>query len=159
MRALAIALCLLVCAPACGRHPSSSLRQTLGLQNAKHGYGPGDCVTWPAMADRPASIGRTAKVDCGEPHRMELVGASLLPAGPYPAPDVLAGATADICAPMLALRSTSGTHVDTDRYHVVAIPPTADTWQRGDRTLWCGLESGDAAPPTEGRVLPPPRSG
>jgi hypothetical protein len=107
-------------------------------------YEPGDCATW-----NPSSgTADTQVVDCSQPHLIEMAGSVDLHDDPtvgrtYPNEQAWDVIIARSCDPVVATHF--GGAVDPNgRWRVSAIHPREDGWAQGDRTVWCGLISGDA---------------
>lgn len=109
---------------------------------------PGTCLTWSLdAADRVTSFDA---VDCAEPHRFEVAGRidlSVIPGfgedAPLPVSTELAPVGADRCLPLIS-RYAGGREVDPGgRFTGLVVPPSADGWDAGDRSVLCGVAAAE----------------
>lgn len=91
----------------------------------------GDC-----LADIPDSsrVLTVRTVTCDQPHKGEVFAVLPLPEGDFPGDTTVLKYT-DRCAPALARQAPQATN-DPD-LTLFVLYPTADSWQRGDRTVTC----------------------
>jgi putative regulator of septum formation len=91
----------------------------------------GDCF---AELPKGARISSVDTISCDRPHVAEVAGVVTIPDGPYPG-DSGFGAYGKQCKDSLA--SYSPTAVLDPDVDLAIMPPTQDSWQRGDREMVC----------------------
>ncbi len=91
----------------------------------------GDC-----LADIPDSsrVLYVKTVSCDQPHKGEVFAVLPLPDGDFPGDAAVVEYT-DKCAPALADHAPDAT--ENSEVQLFVLYPTADSWQRGDRTVTC----------------------
>jgi hypothetical protein len=107
----------------------------------------GDCATWDQTVDEaPATI-----VDCDEPHLIELVESRRVgdDFDHYPTDAEWEYLEATLCGPVVERHL--GARVDPQGLYAAGSTfPTADSWERGERAINCGvIRRGDAASPQQ----------
>jgi hypothetical protein len=110
---------------------------TTSLEFDWESYEPGECLDWALDGPRQS----TDRVDCTDPHRMEVIGSVAL--------DDLAERPAD-WGPVVDERCTPLVEpylgrvlAPDDRLVLHWIHPLEDAWDDGIRELWCGLAARD----------------
>lgn len=127
-----------------------------GAAHSAHSVAPfstaaaGDCLTW---SFTPAGdINRFEQTDCAAPHRFEVTTRENLGAYPSsefgpdaPPPDLTRQAQLreELCY-QPAIAYLNGVYDPHGRYSVAPILPPPGAWEKGDRTMLCGLQSTDA---------------
>lgn len=121
----------------------------------------GSCLTWQVAED--GTISAFEQADCNGEHRFEVSlrqdlatypTAEFGPEAPMPNQTRQAQLREELCG-VGTLRYLGGKYDPNGRYSIAPILPPADAWQRGDRTMLCGLqETNRAGEPilTAGRV-------
>lgn len=121
----------------------------------------GSCLTWQVAED--GTISAFEQADCNGEHRFEVSlrqdlatypTAEFGPEAPMPNQTRQAQLREELCGAG-TLRYLGGQYDPNGRYSIAPILPPADAWQRGDRTMLCGLqETNRAGEPilTSGRV-------
>ena len=121
----------------------------------------GSCLTWRVGPD--GAITDFEQADCAGEHRFEVSlrqdlatypTAEFGPDAPMPNQTRQAQLREELCGAG-TLRYLSGKYDPNGRYSIAPILPPADAWQRGDRTMLCGLQETDRAGEpvlTSGRV-------
>ena len=121
----------------------------------------GSCLTWRVGPD--GAITGFEQADCAGEHRFEVSlrqdlatypTAEFGPDAPMPNQTRQAQLREELCGAG-TLRYLSGKYDPNGRYSIAPILPPADAWQRGDRTMLCGLQETDRAGEpvlTSGRV-------
>lgn len=121
----------------------------------------GSCLTWQVGPD--GAITDFEQADCAGEHRFEVSlrqdlatypTAEFGPDAPMPNQTRQAQLREELCGAG-TLRYLSGKYDPNGRYSIAPILPPADAWQRGDRTMLCGLQETDRAGEpvlTSGRV-------
>ncbi|GGG79423.1 septum formation family protein [Corynebacterium pelargi] len=114
----------------------------------------GSCLTW---TDKDGTISDFEQTDCAGPHRFEVSSRENLAS--YPSAEFGADAPMPDLARQAQLREElcfnptvaylGGTFDLNGKYSIAPILPPQEAWERGDRTLLCGLQSTDA----EGNVI------
>lgn len=108
----------------------------------------GDCLTW--AADSP---GEPTSADCAQPHRFEVAGvldtsqiptAEFSTAAPWPGVDRFAQIRDENC-PVIVDRYLGGTLDPQGRFAPGLMFPSKAEWERGVRSLRCGIEQPGAA--------------
>ena len=111
----------------------------------------GSCLTWQVGQD--GSISNFEQADCAGEHRFEVSLREDLatyptsefgPEAPMPNQTRQAQLREELCGAG-TLRYLSGKYDPNGRYSIAPILPPADAWQRGDRTMLCGLQETDRA--------------
>lgn len=111
----------------------------------------GTCITWDTAPDGRAS--NFSRVDCATPHRFEVATREDLSAYPtsefgptaaMPDKDRQARLTAELCeGPTMSY--LNGALDPEGRYSISPILPPVASWEKGDRTMLCGVMVPDAA--------------
>lgn len=121
----------------------------------------GSCLTWDVAED--GTISHFEQADCAGPHRFEVAQREDL--ATYPTsefgPDAAmpnqtrqAQLREELCG-AATVRYLDGRYDPSGRYSIAPILPPAPSWERGDRTMLCGLQETDRAGEpilTSGRV-------
>lgn len=109
----------------------------------------GSCLTWDVAAD--GTVTSFEQADCQGPHRFEVSLREDLgtyptsefgPAAPMPSQTRQAQLREELCG-AATLRYLDGKFDPTGRYSIAPILPPAPAWERGDRTMLCGLQETD----------------
>jgi hypothetical protein len=74
---------------------------------------------------------------CGESHQYELIHVGSMPSGAYPNDAVMAAWLGGNCVP--AFEAYLGITYDLSRYDISWFQPTADGWDKGDRSVQCAV--------------------
>ena len=109
----------------------------------------GSCLTWEVKDD--GSISNFEQADCEGPHRFEVALREDL--GTYPTsefgPDAAmpsqtrqAQLREELCG-AATVRYLDGKYDPNGRYSIAPILPPASAWEKGDRTMLCGLQETD----------------
>lgn len=106
-------------------------------------YEPGDCVSW------ESSLGTadTDAVDCDTPHLFQVAGSIDLGdveaiGRDYPDADGWQVVTDRDCGPVV--NAHLGAPLDPNgRWRLGIMHPTQQSWDLGDRTVWCGVKAND----------------
>ncbi|GAA4864487.1 septum formation family protein [Saccharopolyspora cebuensis] len=109
----------------------------------------GTCLTW-----RSADASDIGKIGCERPHLFEVTGkadlaAQFPPNAPYPPTEQWQQLKMDHCT-QVARNFLGGRFDPNGKFGVGAFTPSEESWQRGDRTLFCGLQQ----PGPSGRLHP-----
>jgi hypothetical protein len=104
-------------------------------------YQPGDCVRWDQRKHGPDTRD-TQVVPCDEPHLIEITGRATAPDAPSFPPEsewdriIQSGDCGRQATAYL------GGELDPyGRFNVGAIRPSRESWNDGDREMWCGLQA------------------
>ncbi|MHD0159701.1 septum formation family protein [Corynebacterium diphtheriae] len=108
----------------------------------------GACLTW---ADNGGKVSKFEQTDCASEHRFEVSSREDLNA--YPSkefsnnaakPDLTRQAQLreELCLSP-TLQYLGGTYDPLGRYSIASILPPQDAWEKGDRTLLCGVQATD----------------
>ena len=109
----------------------------------------GSCLTWEVGPD--GSISGFEQADCAGPHRFEVSLREDLgtyptsefgPTAPMPSQTRQAQLREELCG-AATLRYLDGVYDPTGRYSIAPILPPAAAWEKGDRTMLCGLQETD----------------
>ncbi|MGC5629462.1 septum formation family protein [Georgenia sp. Z1344] len=95
----------------------------------------GDCLTAAALADRS---GMTVVVPCDEPFQVQVVGETTLAGDTWPGETAILRQSAETCSRIVDSEAPPGL-ADVGEVDVVALPPTAETFADGDRTILCAV--------------------
>lgn len=121
----------------------------------------GSCLTWDVAED--GTISHFEQADCAGPHRFEVAQREDLatyptsefgPEADMPNQTRQAQLREELCG-AATVRYLDGRYDPTGRYSIAPILPPAPAWERGDRTMLCGLQETDRAGEpilTSGRV-------
>ena len=113
--------------------------------------GEGSCLNWTVNEDGVAMDFQ--QTSCAEPHRFEVSAREDLATYPSsefgenaPRPDITRQAQLreELCR-NVTLHYLDGKLDPSGRFSVASILPPADSWQKGDRTLLCGLQAADSS--------------
>lgn len=111
----------------------------------------GSCLTWETAAD--GTISKFEQADCAGEHRFEVSlrqdlatypTAEFGPDAPMPNQTRQAQLREELCG-AATLHYLGGKFDPNGRYSIAPILPPADAWERGDRTMLCGLQETDRA--------------
>lgn len=115
----------------------------------------GSCLTWDEQGE-DGQIASLREVPCGEAHRFEVAG--IIDLSMYPSHHFATGANPlsdkqveslrlGLCRPLVDSYLPQGLD-PAGRFRVGILRPDVDAWNRGDRTLVCGVESTNPTIPT-----------
>lgn len=111
--------------------------------------GVGDCLTTEAFQERTAEAELVA---CDEPHGVQVVAELEVGTDSYPGSGVLRQQAVQRCESLavtgLAAETVAGTALD-----VLAVTPTEESFDEGDRTILCVVAAGDEDDPLRGTLL------
>lgn len=101
----------------------------------------GDCFDLPADTD--TTVERVRAVPCPDPHDNEVYLAFVMSDGPFPGAPSMAEEAEVRCFD--AFESFVGADYFESTLEFFSIRPTSDSWEDGDRTVYCVLNSRDRA--------------
>lgn len=110
----------------------------------------GACLTWDVNGD--GSITGFGETPCENEHRFEVSAREDLntyptrefgPDAPPPNPTRQAQLREELCQ-TASIRYLNGRYDPSGRYSIAPILPPAEAWERGDRTMLCGLQETDS---------------
>ena len=103
-------------------------------------YRPGDCVKWDQRPDGPGTRD-TDIVPCDQPHLIEITGRTVAPDAPaYPPQSEWDRLIQSGDCAAQAKAYLGGVLDPYGRFGIGAISPSLESWNAGDREIWCGLE-------------------
>ena len=110
----------------------------------------GTCLTWDVGAD--GAVTGFTETDCNNEHRFEVSSredlntyptAEFGPNAQAPNPTRQAQLREELCQ-TASVRYLNGRYDPAGRYSIAPILPPAEAWERGDRTMLCGLQETDS---------------
>ncbi|UUA89326.1 septum formation family protein [Corynebacterium genitalium ATCC 33030] len=110
----------------------------------------GTCLTWESQED--GSISGFTETPCDNEHRFEVTAREDLntyptqefgPDAPPPNPTRQAQLREELCQ-TASIRYLNGRYDPSGRYSIAPILPPVEAWERGDRTMLCGLQETDS---------------
>ena len=128
--------------------PSSDASSTTTTQPefVLKSFDAGDCATWDQT--KPGAVAHI--VDCSEPHLIELVSTKRVDDmfDHYPTEDEWRFVDATVCAPVVE-RYLKSPIDPSGRYYAGGVRPTEESWDRGDRSVDCGITLNQESGPDE----------
>lgn len=105
----------------------------------------GDCVSEIATDTQNSEKVATEAtvVDCSAPHRYEMVGNGQSTAATYTEADT-DSEISTVCKPLMS--SYVGSPAKAEDYRILAVAPSQETWDQGDRTFVCFAQKPDGSP-------------
>lgn len=109
----------------------------------------GDCLLLADLAGAPppgeeGQVEQIPTVACDQPHDAEVLLAYELPEGPFPGQDVIDGVVDTQCLPQF--RTYVGVdYEESERFQILTVYPTEDSWSVGDREVLCIVHTADGA--------------
>jgi hypothetical protein len=101
----------------------------------------GDCFDLPA--DVESTVERVRALPCPDPHDHEVYLALVLADGPFPGAPSMAEEAEDRC--LEAFEPFVGADYFESGLELFSIRPTPESWEDGDRTVYCVLGSRDGS--------------
>jgi hypothetical protein len=103
-------------------------------------YQPGHCVKWDQRKGGPGTRD-TDIVPCDQPHLIEITGRTVAPDAPaYPPESEWDRVIQSGDCAAQAKAYVGGVLDPYGRYGIGAIRPSRESWNSGDREIWCGLQ-------------------
>ena len=119
--------------------PGETTSTTFTLERLN--YRPGDCVKWDQRKDGPGTRD-TSIVPCDQLHLIEITGRTVVPDAPaYPPESEWTRLTQSGDCAAQAKAYLGGVLDPYGRFGIGAIHPSLESWNDGDREMWCGLEA------------------
>ena len=105
----------------------------------------GDCVSDIATdtQDSQKVATEATVVDCSTPHQYEMVGTGDTTASTFSEADT-STEMSKICEPLVT--SYVGSPSKANSYRILAVTPSQETWDQGDRTFVCFAQNSDKSP-------------
>jgi hypothetical protein len=118
--------------------PGATTSTTFTLERLT--YRPGDCVKWDQRKDGPGTRD-TDVVACDQPHLIEITGRTVASDAPAYPPESEWDRLIQSGDCAAQAKAYLGGVVDPyGRFGVGAIRPSLESWNAGDREMWCGLQ-------------------
>ena len=105
----------------------------------------GDCISDIATdtQDSQKVATEATVVDCSTPHQYEMVGTGDTTASTFSEADT-STEMSKICEPLVT--SYVGSPSKANSYRILAVTPSQETWDQGDRTFVCFAQNSDKSP-------------
>jgi len=115
--------------------------KTVSIEDLKAG----DCISDIATdtQDSQKVATEATVVDCSTPHQYEMVGTGDTTASTFSEADT-STEMSKICEPLVT--SYVGSPSKANSYRILAVTPSQETWDQGDRTFVCFAQNSDKSP-------------